>query len=57
MAKTKPKTNETPTPEITKLALTDLIQEVNWSIQYHTEKLNEQKILLKIYTNQLNQLN
>lgn len=48
---------ETPTPEITKLALEQLIKETKWSIEWHSKKIKEQQVLLTIYTNQLNQLN
>jgi hypothetical protein len=50
-------TNETQNPEITKLALEQLIKETKWNIEYHTKKIAEQQVLLQIYTNQLNQLN
>lgn len=43
--------------KITKIALDSLILDVNQNIEYYLKKLNEQKILLEIYTNQLTQLN
>jgi hypothetical protein len=51
-------TNE-PTPQeaIDKEVLLQAIKDTQWRIQYHEEDLAKQKELLKIYNNQLNQLN
>jgi len=57
-------TNQTPTPEITKITLQKLIKDTEWQINYYDgqvqqyqQNLTEKKILLQIYTNQLTQLN
>ena len=51
-------TEQTPIEQaILKVALTDLIKDTYSSIDYYSKKVNEQKMLLEIYTNQLTQLN
>ena len=51
-------TNE-PTPQeaIDKEVLLKAIKDTDWEIDYHTRKLAYNQELLKIYNNQLNQLN
>ena len=50
-------TEQTPIEQVLKTELEKLIRDTNWNINYHVEALAKQKMLLEIYTNQLNQLN
>jgi len=51
-------TNE-PTPQeaIDKEVLLQAIRDVQWQMNYHTKELIKHSELLRIYNNQLNQLN
>jgi len=48
---------QTPIEQVLKTELEKLIKDTQWHINYHTESLAKQKMLLEIYTNQLTQLN
>ena len=47
----------TPQPNIDKEVLLQAIKDAQWSIEYHCVHLEKHRELLKIYQNQLNQLN
>jgi hypothetical protein len=51
------KNEPTPQEAIDKEVLLREIENTQWKIQYHLQELAKHKELLKIYNNQLNQLN
>jgi len=50
-------TEQTPIEQVLKSELEKLIRDTNWHINYNVESLAKHKMLLEIYTNQLNQIN